>query len=320
MAFDHALKLPSWFQINSIEEITSMGDRESKLSDPWFEQWAQTDAYTASDGHVNRIPLRLASSNVVLYGRATLSEVLKDFEHEDHRPVTVGGDVPVQLWCNNFIDTDCGPADRINPYIETWYSFPVTPKSAPLDLPYQDPFSYNVSSPEALIWCHRVLCGPASDGYALGAVAAIAGGREVWGFPKHPGLADLSFEYPDDDTVAFESAHQGNRVFSLRIRRPESVEGHVAIAVDERTGPDTCITPKQDPREATFVAMQTRYGQAFAATMHFSPWDGTTDSLTIHGEEDYFSARLKRWAFTPVLKMHCPDLRIVAFKPAGWAA
>jgi hypothetical protein len=297
-----------------------MGDQERKLSDPWFEQWVQTDAYRASDGHVNRIPLRLASSNVVIYGGAKLSEVLDDFEHEDHCPVTVGGDVPVQLWCNNFLDTDCGPADRPNPYIETWYSFPVTPKSSPLHLPYQDPFSYNVSSPEVLIWCHRVLCGPARDGYALGAIAAIAGGREVWGFPKHPGLADLSFDYLDGDAVAFEASHQGNRVFSLLARRPEGVEGHVVVAVDERTGPDSCITPKQNPREASFVAMQTRYGQAFAATMHFSPWDETTDSLTLHGEEEYFGARLRRWEFTPALKMHCPDLRIVAFKPAGWAA
>ena len=295
-----------------------MSKQRKILAEKWFEQWTQTSSYLASDGHVNRIPLRLASTNVVLYGKATLSEVLKEFEHEDHRPVTVGGDVPVQLWCNNFIDTDCGPADRENPYIEIWYSFPVTPKSAPLDLPYEGPFSYNVDAPGALVWCHRVLCGPASDGYADGAIAAIAGGREVWGFPKHPGLADLRFEYPDSETVVFEGSHQGNRVISLRLRRPECVEGHVTVALDVRTGRDSCITPRQNPVNATFVAKQTRYGQAFAATMHFSPWDQTTDSITIFDEEDYFGALLRSWAFAPALKMHCPDLRIVAFKPAGW--
>ena len=295
-----------------------MSDQERKLSDKWFEQWNQTDAYLASDGHINRIPLRLTSSNVVLYGSAQLSEVCRDLEHEDYRPVTVGGDVPLQLWCNNFIDTDCGPDNRANPYIETWYSFPVTPKSAPLDLPYENLFSYNVNAPDALVWCHRVLCGPASDGYATGAIAAIAGGREVWGFPKHPGLADLSFEYPDSKSVVFEGSHQGNRVISLRVRRPEAVEGHVTISLDERTGPDSCITPRQNPRKATFVAKQTRYGQAFAATMHFAPWDGATDSLTIYDEEEYFGALLNGWNFKPALKMHCSDLRIVAFKPAGW--
>jgi len=91
---------------------------KKKLSDKWFKQWTQTSSYLASDGHINRIPLRLASTNVIIYGNASLDEVLKEFEHEDHRPVTVGGDVPVQLWCNYFIDTDCGPSDRINPYIE----------------------------------------------------------------------------------------------------------------------------------------------------------------------------------------------------------
>ena len=191
-----------------------MNNQEKKFSDKWFDQWVQTDSYLASDNHTNRIPLRLTSSNIVIYGAATLSEVLKDFEHEDHHPVTVGGKVPVQLWCNNFIDTDCGPTDTVNPYIETWYSFPVTPKSSKLDLHYENAYSYNVNAPDTLTWCHRVLCGPAKSGYDLGALAAIAGGREIWGFPKHPSLADLSFVYPNEEMVTFEGSLQGNKVIS----------------------------------------------------------------------------------------------------------
>ena len=298
--------------------ITTMSVKEKKLSDKWFDQWTQTESYLASDGHINRIPLRLASTNVVVYGSASLSEVLKEFEHEDHRPVTVGGHVPVQLWCNNFIDTDCGPSDRINPYVEIWYSFPVTAKSAPLDLPYESPFSFNVSAPDTLTWCHRVLCGPAKDGYALGALAAIAGGREVWGFPKHPGLADLSFEYPDAETVVFEGSHQGQKVISLRVKRPENSGGHVVVDLDLLSPQGSCITPRQNAVKASFVSKQTRYNQAFAATMYFSPWDEATDSLTIYDNEAYFGGLLKSWAFKPVLKMHCSDLRVAAFKPAGW--
>ena len=66
-----------------------MGNKEKKLSDEWFDQWTQTDSYLASDNHINRIPLRLRSTNIVIYGTATLSEVIKEFEHEDHYPVTV---------------------------------------------------------------------------------------------------------------------------------------------------------------------------------------------------------------------------------------
>jgi len=295
-----------------------VSNKEKNLSDKWFKQWTQTDSYLASDNHINRIPLRLTSSNIVIYGEATLSEVLKEFEHEDHHPVTVGGKVPVQLWCNNFIDTDCGPIDNVNPYIEIWYSFPVTPKSLKLDLPYENEYSYNVDAPDTLTWCHRVLCGPAKGGYDLGAIAAIAGGREIWGFPKHPGLADLSFDYPDEETAAFEGSLQGNKVISLKIKRPESIAEHVTADIDLCTPQGACITPKQNPLKASFVAKQTRYQQAFSATMHFFPWDQATDSLTIYEDESYFGALLKSWEFRPALKMHCSNLKIVAFKPDGW--
>ena len=289
-----------------------------KIVDDWFDQWTQTDSYLASDGHVNRIPLRLTSTNLIIYGSANLPEVLKDFEHEDHRPVTVGGEVPVQLWCNNFVDTDCGPIDCINPYTEIWYSFPVTSKSEPLDLPYESPFSYNVEVPGALAWCHRVLCGPAKDGYDLAALAAVAGGREIWGFPKHPGLADLSFDYPDKDTVSFKGSHQGSQVISLKVKRPESIDDHVVVDVDVKTAEGACITPKQNQFSAGFVSKQTRYSQAFAATMNFSPWDKSTDEIVIYNNESFFGGLLKSWEFKPTLKMHCSDLKIVAFKPAGW--
>ena len=170
-----------------------MSDVSLRFSNAWFDQWPKTDSYLASDGQINRMPLRLTSTNLVIYGAANLAEVLKEFAHEEFRPVTVGGQVPVQIWFNNFIDTDCGPFDRINAYVETWYSFPVTHKSKPVDLPYENPFSYNVMHPETLVWVHRVLCGPDKNGNDMGARAAIAGGREVWGFPKHPGRRGSEF-------------------------------------------------------------------------------------------------------------------------------
>jgi len=295
-----------------------MSDGNRRFSNQWFEQWTKTDSYLASDGRVNRIPLRLTSTNLVIFGGATLDEVLKEFEHEEYRPITVGNKVPVQIWFNNFIDTDCGPFDRINPYVETWYSFPVTPKARPVDLPYENPFSYNVMHPEALVWVHRVLCGPDKNGNDMGARAAIAGGREVWGFPKHPAVADLSFRYLDKDIVSFTGALQGKKAITASVVLPESVAGSVAVPVDARTAPDGCLTPTQNPLVPGFIPKQTRYGQAFCATMNFAPWNPTTDSLEIHADDTFYGALLKSWNFAPALKMHAPDFKIVAFKPDGW--
>ena len=80
----------------------------------------------------------------------------------------------------------------------------------------------------------------------LGAVAAIAGGREVWGFPKHPDPADAAIPvYPNDETVTFEGFASGPQgVFALKFKRPESIEGpRQRFLWTCRTGEDTCITP-----------------------------------------------------------------------------
>ena len=295
-----------------------MSDVSLRFSNAWFDQWPKTDSYLASDGQINRMPLRLTSTNLVIYGAANLAEVLKEFAHEEFRPVTVGGQVPGQIWFNNFIDTDCGPFDRINAYVETWYSFPVTHKSKPVDLPYENPFSYNVMHPETLVWVHRVLCGPDKNGNDMGARAAIAGGREVWGFPKHPAVADLSFRYLDGGVVGFSGALLGKKAITARVTLPEHVAGSIAVPVDARTTSDGCITPNQNPLVPGFIPKQTRYGQAFCATLHLSPWDPTTDTLEIHGDDLFYGALLKSWNFIPALKMHAPDFKIVAFKPDGW--
>ena len=56
---------------------------EKTFSNKWFDQWIQTDSYLASDGHVNRIPLRLSSSNIIVYGiRRYLRNVVLNFFHK----------------------------------------------------------------------------------------------------------------------------------------------------------------------------------------------------------------------------------------------
>ncbi len=291
-----------------------------RFSNEWFDRWPMTGSYRASDGQINRLPLRLTSTNLVIYGAATLAEVQKEFAHEDFRPLTVGGKVPVQIWFNNFVDTDCGPFDRINAYVETWYSFPVTVKSQSVDLPYEHPFSYNATHPDALIWVHRVLCGPDKNGNDIGARAAIAGGREVWGFPKHPAVADLSFQYPDPSTMSFTGALLGQKAITAKVALPEQLAGCVSVPVDASTAVDGCVTPSQNPLIAGFIPKQTRYGQAFCANLHLAPWDSSTDTLEIHSADSFYGALLKSWDFVPAVKMHTSDFKIVAFKPDGWDA
>ena len=177
-----------------------------------------------------------------------------------------------------------------------------------------------MTHPDALNWTHRVLCGGDADGDTTGGQAAITGGREVWGFPKHPGIADLSFTYPDDKTVAFTGALHGNKAVAVRAVLPESVEGCVTVPVDAKAAPGSCITPKQNPLKAGFIPKQVRYTTALAATMHFSPWDPDTDKFELFDEEEHYGALLKSWNFEPALKMNTRDLKIVALKPTGWAS
>ena len=58
-----------------------------------------------------------------------------------------------------------------------------------------------------------------------------------------------------------------------------------------------------------------------ATHQEFSRWKWTRPEVLINEivgfKRDTYRAVLA--AFAPALKMHCPDLRIVPFKPAGWA-
>ena len=55
------------------------------------------------------------------------------------------------------------------------------------------------------------------------------------------------------------------------------------------------VTPRWSPK-------QTRYGEAFKATLAMAPWDPATDSLQVHGQDEWYGKMLKRWRFAPALK------------------
>lgn len=288
---------------------------------PWFDQWKVEEYYQMPNGKKQPLPLRLHSHETVLTGTADLEKVRAAFEGEYYTPVSVGGKASVQIWMNNFTDTDCGNADTKNPYLETWTSTWVTPKDAPLELPYDSDMSLLIADPKALIWIHRVILGDAPgvdttvNDPALG---ALLGGHNVWGFPKHPTKAHIDYNYYGDQ-VHFYAEHLGTTFgvshfvpsLTVSIQLPEVTKGVVAVPVNVRTADDGVVSGP------LFSVQQTRFGEAFNTTQNIAPWNPTTDTIEL-GRDDYYSSVLKAWKFEPKLKMHTNDFQIAAFKPSNW--
>lgn len=294
---------------------------------PWFDQYEKvTDIVLLPNGIKQRLPLRLHSHELVLTGTADAVAVKADFAEEYWTPVTVGGKVPVQIWMNNFTDTDCGHAAERNPYLETWTSTWVTKKDEPLEIPYNSTIgdmSYIVADPRAKIWIHRVILGDApgmdtnKNDPALG---ALLGGHNIWGFPKHKTKAKISVEYTGSDRVEFHAQHLGKNIFQQEdfvdsikasVKLPETEKANIAIPTDVKTAPDGVIGGP------LFMVQQVMFGEAFNVTQNIAPWNKDTDHLEL-GTDDYYSSVLKRWKFAPKLKMHTDDFQIAAFKPYNW--
>ncbi|CAE8681395.1 unnamed protein product [Polarella glacialis] len=288
----------------------------TRFADAWFRQYDEpTDGFVDSAGFMSRIPLRLESSNVFLYGTVDAEKMWKEFEDEAFVPVLVGGKAVLNIWFNNFTDTDCG-----GEYWETWYNTFVTPKGEPqLELPFETPFSMLIQDPRSLVYLQRVICGdtPRNPGAAL---KAITGGRSVFGFPKHPMPATVRYAYTQEGkNVEFDASHGGKDAVSLRLRVPEADDGAVSLPFEIKSGPDVCIGGPRlgGTHKGDNGAHQVRYGQAFKCTQHLKPWDSKMDSITFGGDSHY-AAPIKRWDFEPVLKAHTTDMKIAAFKPVNW--
>merc|ERR1719324_535533 len=66
----------------------------------------------------------------------------------------------------------------------------------------------------------RVVCSDA-PGNPGAAMKAIAGGREIFGFPKHPNPGKIRFEYMDDNTrIEFDLEHDGKKGMEVRAKLP----------------------------------------------------------------------------------------------------
>jgi len=292
---------------------------KERFADPWWRKYdTPTDGFIDSSGKLSRLPLRLESTEVIVYGLVDAKKMWADFAalDEPYQPVLVGGKAVVTVWFNNFIDTDCGGA-----YLETWYNTFVTPKGeAQLELPYDAPMSAIIQDPRALSYLQRVCCSESPVSTGAGAVA-IEGGRSIWGFPKHPELGKITFEYTNDKKqVLFEASHSGKKAVSLKVDIPqEGAEGTISIPLEVETGPDSLIGgPRKGGTHTNHNgAHQVRYGVAMKCTQHVKPWDAATDSI-VFGEDVHYAVPIKQWSFEPVLKVHSPDFKIIAHKPSNW--
>lgn len=290
---------------------------------PWFDQWKVEEYYMMPNGKKMPLPLRLHSHELVLTGTADLKEVQQSFQEEYYTPVSVGGKASVQVWMNNFTDTDCGNADTKNPYLETWISTWATPKNEPLELNYTSDMSLLIADPKALIWIHRVILGDApgidtsKNDPALG---AQLGGHNVWGFPKHRVKAQISTHYEGSDRVHFQAKHLKKNLLGQQtfvdaivadVKLPETSKANIPVPVNVKTGPDAVVGGP------LWLVQQVRFGEAFNTTQNIAPFDTATDKFEI-GSDDYYSSVLRAWNFEPKLKMHTNDFQIAAFKPSNW--
>lgn len=326
-----AKKPSNWKSSAEADEKLKGDDNTGRFTDAWWRQFDKpTGGFVDSSGELSRLPLRLESTEVIVYGRADAKKMWACFEglDEDYVPVLVGGKAVISVWFNNFTDTDCKPkgVKEKGAYLETWYNTFVTKKGEPqLELPYDTPFSTLIQDPRSISYLQRVLCSEHPEKKSGAGAGAVDAGRSIWGFPKHPELAQILFTYKENkdkkQTVEFECLHQGKKAVSLQVVTPQAgEEGTVEVPLELATGPEALLAgPRLGGTQAGHNGcQQTKYGVAFKCTQHVRPWDPSTDKLEF-GDNAHFSP-IKGWDFEPVLKVHSPDFKITARAPANWVS
>lgn len=211
--------------------------------------------------------------------------------------------------------------------METWYNTVVTPKGTPQVKLDADKLGDGLGSGFSFLM--RVVCSdaPGNPGAAL---KAIAGGREVFGFPKHPNPGNIRFDYKDDNTrVEFDMEHDGKKGLEIRVKLPGVKKGgekypvqeidELRLALNEKIPADGIISCPRlgGSHKGHNGAKVTRFEQHLCCSQHMAPWDAATDSIKF-GNDFHYGAPISRWDFIPVLKVHIPDFKIAAFKPSGW--
>lgn len=292
-----------------------------RFPEPFWRQYDKaTDGYVDSLGFMNRLPLRLAATNLIIHGLVDADKMWSEFDNEPYQPVLVGGKAVMTIFLNNFIDTDCGGS-----YLESWYNTVVTPKDIP-QVTFESPDQLMDALGAGFNFLIRVCCGdaPGNPGAAL---KAIAGGRGMFGFPKHPEPGNLRFDYMDDNTrIEFDLEHDGHFGASYRVVLPGTKQEGEKYPVSEIAVPLDIEIPAEGIISSPLLggthrgqngSDQKRFAQHLCCTQHVGPWDDTTDSIQF-GDDFHYAGPISRWDFVPIMKAHVPDFKIAAFKPNAW--
>jgi len=290
-----------------------------RFADPWWRKFDMpTDGFRDATGFVSRLPLRLESTEMIVFGTVDADKMWAEFADEDFQPILVGGKAVMSVWFNNFTDTDCGGS-----YYETWYNTFVTRKNAEqVNLPMESPMSVVIADPRCQNFLIRVVCGdhPENPG---GAMKAVVGGRSVFGFPKHPELGEIKFSYEETDGKQtawnFAATHGGKSAITAKIALPETDPNHVPVPLDIASPGDLVIgAPKLGgTHKGHNGAHQVYFGQTLAGTQYTTLWNAETDSIVL-GDDEHYAKPLSRWNFEPMVKGHIPNFKIAAMKPSGW--
>merc|ERR1719456_2049966 len=208
----------------------------------------------------------------------------KEFDDEPFQPVLVGGKAIITIMMNNFLDTDCGGA-----YLETWYNSVVTPKGTPQVKLNADQLAEGLGSGSSFLM--RVVCSdaPGNPGAAL---KAIAGGREMFGFPKHPNPGKIRFDYVEDNTkIEFDAEHDGKKCVTVRATLPGTKKDGEKYPVQEVDALRVSLNVKI-PAEGIVSCPRLGgshkghngssarlFAQHLCCTQHMQPWDDATDSI-----------------------------------------
>lgn len=299
---------------------------ERRFANRWFRKYDKAEGgYVDSNGFMNRLPLRLMATNVVIHGLVDADKMWKGggFDDEPFQPVLVAGKAVLTIFLNNFIDTDCG-----GDYLETWYNTVVTPTGTD-QVKFDTPDKLGDALAAGCNYLMKVVCSD-TPGNPGAANKAICGGRGMFGFPKHPVPGKIRFDYKEDNTkVEFDMEHGGKGGFEVRVklpgvkkdglRYPHQEIDALRVNLNLKIPPEGIISSPAlgGTHKGHNGANQVRFAQHMCCTQHMAPWDPETDSFK-WGTDEHYSVPAAKWDFTPALKVHIPDFKICAFKPSNW--